>query len=241
MLFTLFLGINAFAAEGKAIVPTPKDYNGSNRDLLNTAMDWVNAHQDCEYTTENGAISVPIQVSKTGRVYIGVRFKERVTLESGLAVIMSTSADLSDRTKWMIGGSGSTVLFGDNNDDGVGAVAFNAEKAGTFYLHAFSAEVVDNPMTIQIAAFQTGIPVKAFSVSISKTSVTYNGKAQKPAVTVKNSNGKKISSSYTVKYSNNKNVGRATVTIIFKNAYSGTVKKTFTILPKGTTLSKVTA
>lgn len=86
------------------------------------------------------------------------------------------------------------------------------------------------------------VVVKSGNVRLSKTSVTWNGKAQKPSIAAKDSNGKTISSSnYTVKYSNNKNVGQATATITFKNDYMGTVKKTFTILPKGTTLSKVTS
>lgn len=80
------------------------------------------------------------------------------------------------------------------------------------------------------------------SISLSKTSYTYDGKVKKPAVTVK-SNGKKVSSKYyTVTYSSGrKNVGAYTVTIKFKAPYSGTVKKTFTIKPKATTLSGVTA
>ncbi|MDE5604895.1 MAG: fibronectin type III domain-containing protein [Eubacterium sp.] len=80
------------------------------------------------------------------------------------------------------------------------------------------------------------------TITLSKTSYVYNGKAQKPSVTVKDSKGKKIAASnYTLKYTSNKNVGQATVTITFKGNYSGTVKKTFTIKPKATTLSSVTA
>ena len=81
------------------------------------------------------------------------------------------------------------------------------------------------------------------TISLSTTSYTYNGKVKKPSVTVKDAKGKKISSgNYTVSYSSGrKNVGQYTVTVKFKGNYSGTVKKTFTIKPKATTLSKVTA
>ena len=81
------------------------------------------------------------------------------------------------------------------------------------------------------------------TIMLSTTSYTYDGKAKKPSVTVKDSKGKKISASnYTVSYSKGrKNVGKYTVTIKLKGNYSGTVKKTFTIKPKATTLSKVTA
>ena len=79
-------------------------------------------------------------------------------------------------------------------------------------------------------------------VALSKTSYTYTGKAAKPKVTVADSSGKIIpSSNYTVKYSNNKAVGKAAVKITFKGNYSGTVSKSFTIAPKGTSLTKTAA
>ncbi len=80
------------------------------------------------------------------------------------------------------------------------------------------------------------------SASLSKSSVTYNGKAQKVSVTVKDRLGKTISSNnYSVTYSNNKNVEEASVTVAFCGNYSGIMKKTFRILPKSTSLSKVSA
>ena len=84
--------------------------------------------------------------------------------------------------------------------------------------------------------------------SIEKATVSgisdkvYTGKAitQNPKVVV---DGKTLvkDTDYTVKYSKNKDVGTATVTITGKLAYTGTVKKTFTIIPKPTSISKVTA
>lgn len=71
---------------------------------------------------------------------------------------------------------------------------------------------------------------------------TYTGKNIKPAVTVKyGSKVLKAGTDYTLKYSNNKAVGKAKVTITGKGSYSGTVTKTFTICPKSTTISKLTA
>ena len=79
------------------------------------------------------------------------------------------------------------------------------------------------------------------TISLSKTSYVYDGKVKKPTVTVKGSDGKLISpANYSVSYANGcKNVGQYKVTIKFKGNYSGSVKKTFNILPKGTTISKV--
>ena len=80
-------------------------------------------------------------------------------------------------------------------------------------------------------------------ITLSTTNYTYNGKVRKPSVKVVGSNGKTISSAnYTVSYpKGRKNVGKYTVTIKFKGNYSGTVKKTFNILPKSTSLSKITS
>ena len=82
------------------------------------------------------------------------------------------------------------------------------------------------------------------SVSLSKTSYTYNGKAQKPKVVIKNSKGKVLTEGkdYTVKYqSGRKNPGTYTVTVTFKGNYSGKKTLTFTIAPKAPTLKATAA
>lgn len=68
------------------------------------------------------------------------------------------------------------------------------------------------------------------TVTLAATSYTYDTKAKKPVVTVKDSAGKVITASnYTVTYMNNTNVGTATAKITFKGNYSGTVTRTFAI------------
>ena len=79
---------------------------------------------------------------------------------------------------------------------------------------------------------------KASGVKISAASYTYNGKIQKPTLTVKDSNGNTISSKYyTAKWSNesSKSVGTYTVKITFKTRYTGTKTLTYKILPKQVT------
>lgn len=86
---------------------------------------------------------------------------------------------------------------------------------------------------------KTTVIYKASSIKLSKTSYTYNGKAQKPTVTVKTSKGAKLKEGrdYTVKYqSGRKTPGKYTVTITFKGNYSGKKTLTFTIAPKTPTL-----
>lgn len=82
------------------------------------------------------------------------------------------------------------------------------------------------------------------TVKLKNTSYTYNGKARKPSVVVKDSTEKMLESGkdYTVSYSKGrKNVGKYTVKIKFKGKYNGTVEKTFTIKPKSTSVSDITA
>lgn len=78
------------------------------------------------------------------------------------------------------------------------------------------------------------------TVKISKTSVTYNGKVQKPSVTVYNQNGQKIPSAYyTVKYSSNTKPGKASVTVNFSCIFFGSKTASFIIKPQKPTQNKL--
>ena len=69
----------------------------------------------------------------------------------------------------------------------------------------------------------------------------YDGKEKKPTVIVTAADGKKIASeNYTVTYESNKSVGTAVAKVVFKGNYSGTKELSFTIAPKGTTISSLT-
>ena len=69
------------------------------------------------------------------------------------------------------------------------------------------------------------------TITLSKTVFIYNGKVQKPKVTVKGSDGKIIdASNYTLQFSNGcKAAGSYSVKIVFKGNYTGSVKKSFKI------------
>lgn len=84
---------------------------------------------------------------------------------------------------------------------------------------------------------------KIASVTLSKTSYVYNGKAKKPTVTVKDSNGNIIeAANYTVKYTNNKTVGKATVKVTAKgDKFTGSKSVTFKINPAKTSITKIVA
>lgn len=76
------------------------------------------------------------------------------------------------------------------------------------------------------------------TASLKKSSLTYNGKVQKPAVIVKDSAGNTVSSKYyDVTYSKGcKAVGKYTAKIKLKGKYKGSFSKSFTINPSNTSL-----
>lgn len=78
--------------------------------------------------------------------------------------------------------------------------------------------------------------------TVKTKNVTYNGKAQKPSVTVYVGNKKISSKYYSVSYKNNKNVGYGTVTVKGKGSYAKySGSDTFKINLKGVSLSSVKA
>ena len=86
---------------------------------------------------------------------------------------------------------------------------------------------------------------KISSVKLSKSIYTYDKKAKKPTVTVKDSKGKKLKNGtdYTVTYaSGRKSIGSYKVTVQLKGKkYSGKKTLTFRIAPAGTTVKSVKA
>lgn len=81
-------------------------------------------------------------------------------------------------------------------------------------------------------------------VELSETSFAYNGKARKPKVTVKDTSGYTLKEgrNYTVKYSKGrKNVGKYKVTVKLGENYGGEEVFYFTIKPKKTSISSLSA
>lgn len=84
--------------------------------------------------------------------------------------------------------------------------------------------------------------IKNAKVKLQKDSYTYDGENKKPSVTVNVGNTKLVKDvDYKVTYKNYKNVGTATIVITGIGNYTGMINKTFKILPKGTSISKVTS
>ena len=86
------------------------------------------------------------------------------------------------------------------------------------------------------------VSISAASVKLSKTTLTYTGKVQKPKVTVAYK-GKKLAAGkdYAISYSNNKKVGQGLIKVTGKGRYNGQKTVKFTIMPKKNKIVKLTA
>ena len=128
-------------------------------------------------------------------------------------------------------------------------------KPGKVHTHTFDGGVVTKKATFTSDgvktftctskdATKTEVVAKVSDVKLEKTSYTYDGKAKKPTLTVKDSKGKvlKNGTDYTVSYaSGRKKVGKYKVKITLKGNYTGTKEIEFTIKPKGTSIKKLSA
>lgn len=81
------------------------------------------------------------------------------------------------------------------------------------------------------------------SINLSSISYVYNGKTRKPSVSIKDREGGdlKEGTDYKVVYPKGmKNVGKYVVTVSFMGRYAGSGQKAFAIVPKSTSITKVT-
>ena len=85
------------------------------------------------------------------------------------------------------------------------------------------------------------IPAGKLTATLTPKKYVYNGKARKPTVAVRH--GKKLlkeNRDYTLSWAKGrKNVGAYQVTIHLHGKYTGDIKKSFTVVPKGTQLREV--
>ena len=110
-------------------------------------------------------------------------------------------------------------------------IRFVFYKPGTFFLDNVelkeagkpAQEIVISPVDTTPDVFDLRTPIKAAKATLSGYKFDYNGKVQKPTVTVKDGKTKLGASSYTVKYSNknSKKAGTYKVTVTLKGNYSG--------------------
>ncbi len=149
-----------------------------------------------------------VSLSKTTYTYDGKEKTPTVTLTDGTHTVDSSEY---------------TVVYSHNTDAGLAYV----EVSGTNHYSG----TITTTFTINAKS------ISSYTATLSKTSYTYNGKARKPSVTVKNGSKTFSSDYYKVIYSDNKDVGTATVTIMGTGNYTGTITKTFKITKASQTLT----
>ena len=107
----------------------------------------------------------------------------------------------------------------------------NADEKGMVSFSYVLRENCESPVARVFGAQLKDI--SGAEVTLSETAYTYDGTARTPAVTVKmDSNILKNDADYTVEYANNVKPGTATVTVVGKGSYTGSVSVSFTIKPQ---------
>ena len=116
----------------------------------------------------------------------------------------------------------------------------SACAVGTAY--ADELNVIDGSSELpSVTLPDTKTDASKYSVTLGKTSYVYDGKLKYPSVTVKDNKGRKLARScYDLKYTANKYVGTACVAITYKGNYTGAKKMYYKIVPKGTSITKLT-
>ena len=117
----------------------------------------------------------------------------------------------------------------------------NCPKGMMFKLYRGSAAVsFATKKGFKISYLDSAIDISKCTVKLSNSTYTYNGSLRKPSVYISYKNTKlKSSVDYSIDYKNNKIVGTAIVTIKGRGKYTGTIRKTFTIIPYGTKINKI--
>ncbi len=163
-------------------------------------------------------IKPDVTLSKTSFTYNGKSQKPAVTVKDHGTKLASSNYTV-------------TCLSGDKASD--------CKNAGTYKV---TVKLKGNYSGSNTVSYKISARKITPAVTLAKTVYTWNGKAQKPAVTVKDGKTKLASSNYTVTYaSGRKNVGTYKVNVKLKGNYSGSKAVSFRIDPRGTTLTGLSA
>lgn len=152
--------------------------------------------------------------------------------------------------------SPSVYIYSGAEKKPTATVKYGSKKLteGTDYTLSYTSNINAGTATVTVkgkgkytGTFKKNFTISAKSLSsatvtIPNTSYAYTGKAIAPTPSVKvGSTALVKGTDYTVSYSSNTDIGTATVTVTGKGNYSGSVSKTYKILPTATTLSSVTS
>jgi len=184
---------------------------GKNVVTVTSTVNTANKFSFNIYAYENIA-DQSIEISKNSYIYTGKAIKPTITVTSSDGRILIENRDYSLNYSNNINAGTATVKI-------TGLGFFNGSK------------------TIKY----TIVPKKINTLKISGiTSKVYTGKALTLSLTLKDGTKTLAKTNYTTKYSNNIKLGIAKVTITGRGNYTGSITKTFNIIPKGTYISNLT-
>lgn len=233
--YSMSLSKNTYDYTGKAVTPKPvvKDWYGN---VLTEGVDYYLEYKD---NVEPGNWATVSAYGKKGSNY--EQSGTWALCSTRFSIVKTAVTPSKPDTGGNTGDDGKKNNGGSSIEDGISGTIkdTNSSKPDGSY----GADIIPLPGTPAKPPVSSDATKNAMSVKLSKTSVTYNGKAQKPAVKVVTVNGKKLAKKYySVKYKNHKNCGYGMVTVKGKGSYakySCTVK--FKIQPRKVTLSSVKA
>lgn len=210
--------------------------------------------KNCEYFYRDE------EVDALGHTLVLIEAKEATCTEDGNTVgvkcstcndtvlleptIISKLGHKYGEPQWSFSGKKAVATFKCENKNCGDTQKVTDEKAGTVTSATMSKDgviVYNASVTFNGKTYKKNCKsaiAKIATVSLSKSTFYYNGKVQKPTVTVTDSNGKKLklNTDYTVKYSDGcKALGTYDVKVTFKGNYKGSNTQKFKI-----TLGKVT-
>lgn len=156
--------------------------------------------------------------------------------------------DKTDSDKVELGAAGTYYIKITGHDYNSSSITYAFSL--TSHIHNYTSQITkatltkDGTITRKCSCGYVGektIIYRPNSTSLSVNSYTYDGKSHKPGITIYDSKGNVISANnYTLSYgSNTKSIGTHYITIRFKDNYSGTASRNYTIYPKSTKLTKL--
>ncbi len=210
-LFVTYQGIDLLAG---------KDYTLNYQNNINVGSSIVTVTGAGNYSGEvKRTFSIKagdlkgVSVKGNSITYDGKAYAPIVTLPQGASITYSTNGKTYSSTKPCYVNAGTYKVY------------YKVTKP--------NYKLISGSITLKI----TPKSISKMTVSLSANQYSYNGKARKPSVVLKD--GKSIinNSNYTICYSANTNPGNASVKVTGKGNYSGTISKTFVIYPSAPKLS----
>ena len=179
----------------------------------------VETEETDEYEAASKAAILTVSAKSISSASVSLSYTSCTYSGSAKKPTPTVKITLGGKTKTLTSGTDFSVSYSNNVNAGTAKVTITGKGNYT--------GTVTKTFTINKRSIT--------SASLSSISYTYSGSVKTPSVTVKNSSGTKLTKGthYTVTYSSGrKNIGTYKVTVKGTGNYTGTITKTFKIVPK---------